>query len=80
MTLVLIEVPNEEAIAALRQQKDVRVVGVVSEPKSTDVPAIAVAQPVKPSVASLIGSLSPEAGERRLKDVTEMRAEWERES
>ncbi len=78
MTLVLIEVPNEEAIAALRQQKDVRVVGVVSEPKATDAPAIAVASPVrKPSVASLIGSLSPEAGERMLKGVTEMR---ERES
>ena len=72
MTLVLVEVPNEAAIEALRRQPDVRVVGVV-EPTVAQTPAGS-------SVASLIGSISPEAGKRMLRDTAKLRDEWERES
>ena len=76
MTLVLVEVPNEAAVAALGQQPGVRVVGVVAEAAA----APATQASAKPSVAGLIGSLSLEAGERMLRDTTNLRDEWERES
>ena len=74
MTLVLVEVPNEAAVAALGQQPGVRVVGVVAEAAPTPQAG------AKSSVADLIGSLSPEAGARMLRDTTNLRDEWERES
>lgn len=70
MTLVLIEVPNEAAVERLRQQPDVRVVGVVSPPGAVH----------KPSIASLVGSLSDETAEQMRLETSKLRNEWERGS
>lgn len=69
MTLVLIEVPNEAVVERLRQQPDVRVVGVVAPPVAAR----------KPSIAGLVGSLSDETAERMRVETSQLRAEWERE-
>ena len=69
MTLVLVEVPNEAAVEMLRQQENVHVVGIITPP----VPVR------KPSIASLVGSLSDETAERMRTEISELRSEWERE-
>lgn len=70
MTPLLIEPLSEQAYELLRQLEALHILRVVPPEKE----AIS-----KPSVASLIGSLSPEAGERMLKETAEMRDEWQRE-
>ena len=72
MMPILIEPLSEKAYELLQQLEALNILRVV---KSTgEPPAVA-----KPSVASLIGSLSPETGKRMLKETTAMRNEWERE-
>ncbi|MDQ2769857.1 MAG: hypothetical protein M3Y54_05085 [Bacteroidota bacterium] len=71
MTPILIEPLSEKAYELLQQLEALnilRVVKPVAEP-----PVV-----TKTSVASLIGSLSPETGKRMLKETAEMRDEWER--
>ncbi len=75
MTLVLIEVPNEAAVAVLRRQPDVRVVGIVAPAAE----AAEVPPPHKPSIAHLEGSLSDKTAERMRNETNQLRNEWERE-
>lgn len=72
MAPILIEPLSEQAYELLRQLEALHVLRVVP---AAEAPARA-----KPSIASLIGSLSPEAGERMLAETTALRDEWERES
>ena len=71
MPLLLIEVPNEAAVAELRQNPNLRVVGVVTEEAMP---------PTAPKPRSWAGLLPPESGERMLREVAELRQEWERNS
>ncbi|WP_460578276.1 hypothetical protein [Hymenobacter coalescens] len=83
MTLVLVEVPDKAAVEILRLQKNVRVVGIIEQSgdayEGVRKPPLAQPSP-KPSVASLIGSISPESAKRMLQQNAELRDEWERES
>ena len=69
MTPILIEPLSEQAYELLRQLEALHILRVV--------PAAEAPAPAKYPVASLIGSLSPEAGARMLIETTAMRNEWE---
>jgi hypothetical protein len=69
MTLVLVEVPDEEAMELLRQHPRLQIVKLM--------PPLAPRR--KPSIASLVGTLSDETAERMRAETTQMRGEWERE-
>lgn len=69
MAPILVEPLNDKAYELLRQLEALHVLRVVGE-----APA-----PARLSVASLIGSLSPQAGERMVAETTLLRNEWERE-
>ncbi|HEX8505362.1 MAG TPA: hypothetical protein VF630_08345 [Hymenobacter sp.] len=73
MAPVLIEPLSEKAYELLQQLEALNILRVVQP--AGEAPAVA-----KPSVAHLIGSLSPETGKRMLKETAEMRDEWERKS
>lgn len=75
MTLVLVEVPDEAAVEALRRQHGVRVVGVV---------AAAAEAPVPPAVpprkwAGALAAIATTSGEEWDKHLHDIRNEWERE-
>ena len=72
MAPILIEPLSEKAYELLQQLEALNILRVVQP--AAESPSVA-----KPSVASLIGSLSPETGKRLLKETTAMRDEWERE-
>lgn len=72
MSPILIEPLSQQAYELLRQLEALHILRVV--------PAADASTPAKPSVARLIGTLSPETGERMLKETAEMRDEWERQS
>lgn len=67
MAPILVEPLNDKAYELLRQLEALHVLRVVGE------------APARLSVASLIGSLSPQAGERMVAETTLLRNEWERE-
>lgn len=71
MSPILVEPLSEQAYELLRQLEVLQVLRVL--------PNTATAAPHKTSIANLIGTLSPETGERMLKEVAEIRDEWERE-
>lgn len=74
MTLVLVEVPDEAAVEALRQQPNVRVVGVVDQAP----PAVAAAMPAASPKRKWAGALPAESAEAWDKHLQEIRGEWER--
>jgi hypothetical protein len=75
MTLVLVEVPNEAAVELLRQQKDVRVVGIVTAPAAEESTLAAVPSAPRKWAGS-IPATSAEAWDKHLQEI---RGEWERD-
>ncbi|MDO7876686.1 hypothetical protein Q5H93_18215 [Hymenobacter sp. ASUV-10] len=71
MSPILVEPLSEQAYELLRQLEALHILRVLSNTE--------IAAPRKTSIASLIGTLSPKTSERMLKEVAEMRNEWERE-
>ena len=74
MTLVLVEVPDEAAVELLRQQKNVYVVGIVTQP-AADV-SLPVVRPASRKWAGSIPATSAEAWDKHLHEI---RGEWERD-
>ncbi len=70
MTPLLIEPLSEQAYELLRQLEALHILRVV--------PAAETPAPAQPSVADLIGSLSPATGEQMLAETSALRNEWER--
>ena len=70
MAPILIEPLSEKAYELLQQLEALNILRVVKS--SGETPA------AKPSVASLIGTLSTDTAKRMLKETAEMRNEWER--
>ena len=70
--MLLVEVPNEAAVEALRRQPGLRVVGVVTPP--------AEAEPLAPppTPRRWAGSLSDESANSLRAHTEELRTEWER--
>lgn len=74
MTLVLVEVPDEAAVEALRRQHGLRVVGVVA---AAEVPVPPAVQPRK--WAGALAAISTTSAEEWDTHVREIRNEWERD-
>lgn len=72
MAPILVEPLSEKAYELLQQLEALHILRVIKP--AAEAPVVA-----KPSVASLIGSLSPETGKRMLRETAELRDEWERE-
>ncbi|WP_345233331.1 hypothetical protein [Hymenobacter saemangeumensis] len=75
MPLMLINAPDDGAVAAVQHLSSVQVLAVVAGPQPTKPVGAA---PQKPR--SWLGLLPQEAGQRMLKEVAELRDEWERNS
>ena len=75
MPLVLIEVPDEAAVELLRHQKNVHVVGIVTQPAVEALPPAAVASAPRKWAGS-IPATSAEAWDKHLQEI---RGEWERD-
>lgn len=75
MPLMLINAPDEVAVDAVRHLASIQVLAVVN---SQTLAAHPKTKPEKPR--SWVGLLPKETGERMLKDLAEMRDEWERNS
>ena len=78
MTLVLIEVPNEAAVEELRQQKNVHVVGIVTQPTAEASPLPAVS-PAPRKWAGALAAIATTSAEEWDKHLEEIRNEWERD-
>ena len=78
MPLVLIEVPDEAAVELLRHQKNVHVVGIVTNPAAEAVPPAAVA-PAPRKWAGALAAISTTSAEEWDKHLHEIRNEWERD-
>ena len=74
MPLMLINAPDDKAVAAVQHLSSIQVLAVVASPA----PTAADATPQKPR--SWLGLLPQEAGRRMLKEVADLRDEWERNS
>ena len=74
MTLVLVEVLDEAAVAALRQQRGVNIVGIITQPKLADSPVPSDARPNR----KWAGSLSDAAADSLRAHTEQVRSEWER--
>ena len=72
MPLMLINAPDEVAVAAVQHLSNVQVLAVVASAPH----AVAGIAPQKPR--SWLGLLPQEAGRRMLKEVADLRDEWER--
>ncbi|RZK16774.1 MAG: hypothetical protein EOO56_19285 [Hymenobacter sp.] len=72
MASILIEPLSEQAYELLRQVEVLNILRVVTTQELPPAPI-----PAKPSVATLISSLSAETGERMLHEIAKMRNEWE---
>ena len=74
MPLMLINAPDELAVAAVRQLSRIQVLAVVANET-----AAATAFTDKPEMPrSWVGLLPKESGRRMLKEVADLRDEWER--
>jgi len=73
MSPILIEPLSEQAYLLLRQLEALHVLRLLP---GVETPAVA---PVRPSAASLIGSLSVESATHMTGEITASRSEWERE-
>ena len=72
MPLVLINAPDEVAVAAVQHLSSIQVLAVVASPA----PTVAGIAPQKPR--SWLGLLPQETGRRMLNEVADLRDEWER--
>ena len=75
MPLMLINAPDEVAVAAVQHLSSIQVLAVVSSQVPPAKPGAARQKPV-----SWVGLLPQEAGIRMLKEVAATRDEWERNS
>ena len=78
MTLVLVEVPDEAAVEVLRQQKNVHVVGIITQP-AAEVPPLPAASPAPRKWAGALAAISTTSAEEWDRHLEEIRNEWERD-
>ena len=78
MVIVLVEVPDEATVELLRHQKNVHVVGIVTQPAAEASTPAAVA-PAPRKWAGALAAISTTSAEEWDKHLHEIRNEWERD-